>query len=291
MTHNTHKYRNLIQTKENKQSNNSGLVQLITFALNRLKIVSSSKPYTHTFLSIFLSFFLTVTISAQNQSRPQPYGSWLMYTGDNPINEKFGIHNEAQLRNLGITNTLEQYLVRPGINFYVSPSAMVSTGYGLIYTRPSNNNVLGTRVLEHRIWEQLILRYRTRNVFIEHRYRVEQRFLENLDTQFKGVDNRVRYRIQVTFPLYSLSSKLNHIFFNSYNELFMNLGRKISGDYFDRNRFYLALGYQFNPKINIQLGYLNQIISVQNVGAPDVNHNLQLGLLYNLDIFKVNVKD
>jgi hypothetical protein len=43
------------------------------------------------------------------------------------------------------------------------------------------------------------------------------------------------------------------------------------------------MGYQLNPKFNIQLGYLNQVISVPGFDKPDINHNFQMSVVYNMD--------
>lgn len=238
--------------------------------------------WKHVLITLAL-LILIVPVIAQNQIRPNPYGQWLMYFGDNKINRKIGIHSELQLRNYFIRETVAQTLMRVGLNYYVNPLVMLTSGYGFIDTRPSAENVLGFHTLEHRIWEQLILRYKTRAVFMEHRYRLEQRFIENLDTKKHQFDNRIRYRFQVIFPLYTLSPHLRQFFLAGYNELFMNLGTQISGQIFDRNRLYFALGFQVSPKLNFQIGYLKQLISVRNVDKPDINHNLQIGVSFNMD--------
>lgn len=233
-------------------------------------------------------FFLVIIFScwsgyAQNQARDQPLGNWLMYFGDNKINKKWGVHSELQLRNYGVPNTLHQTLTRLGAHYYISPVSMVSAGYGLIYTAPASGMEGAQIVLENRIWEQLILRHRTYNLFLEHRYRLEQRFVNNQTTGASIYDNRIRYRLQALFPLYNFSPHLRHLFLASYNEVFMNLGRELSGQFFDRNRLYFAIGYQLNPKFNLQFGYLNQVISLPGGGAPDINHNFQMGISFNMD--------
>lgn len=219
---------------------------------------------------------------SQNQPREQPLGNWIMYFGDNKINKKFGIHSEYQARNYFIPNTLSQTLIRTGLNYYISPVSMVTAGYGFIYTEPSSSEG-GSTTLEHRIWQQLILRHRTYNILLEHRYRLEQRFVTNLTTDDFIFDNRIRYRLQALIPLYNISPYLRHFFISSYNEIFMNLGRELSGQYFDRNRLYFALGFQLSPKFNLQLGYLNQVISLPGGLLPDINHNLQMSVVYNMD--------
>jgi len=231
-------------------------------------------------ISLLLSGF---NLLSQNQVRPNPYGQWLMYFGDNKLNSKVGIHSELQLRNYFIKETVSQTLMRVGLNYYADPLIMLTSGYGFIDTRPSTNNILGFATQEHRIWEQIIFRHKTRAVFMEHRYRLEQRFINNLTTGVQKFDNRIRYRFQSILPFYSISPRLRHYFFASYNELFMNLGTQISGQIFDRNRLYFALGYQVSPKLNFQIGYLNQLISISNEPRPDINHNLQIGVSFNMD--------
>lgn len=234
---------------------------------------------------IFLVLLINVKVVGlcQNQPRQQPFGNWMMYFGDNKINKKWGVHSEFQMRNYFIPNTVHQTLVRTGVNHYISPVSMVTGGYAYIYTKPSSSEVPGVITSEHRIWQQLILRHRTYNLFLEHRYRLEQRFVSNLTTDRNIFENRIRYRLQGLLPFYNFSPYLRHYFLSSYNELFMNLGKELSGQFFDRNRFYLALGYQLNPKFNLQFGYLNQVISIPGFDRPDVNHNFQMSVVYNMD--------
>lgn len=237
------------------------------------------------FFFVFLLFSLNGlnSLVGQNQVTPNAYGQWFMYFGDNKINKHIGVHSELQMRNYFLNKTVGQTLFRLGVNYYADPLVMVSGGYAYVDTRPSSKNIAGFSTVEHRVWEQLILRHKTRAVFMEHRYRLEQRFIRNLDTEISNFDNRVRYRFQGIFPFYTISPHLRHYFFSSYNELFANLGRQVSGQIFDRNRFYVAFGYQVSPKLNFQIGYLNQLISIPGLLTPDVNHNLQIGIAYNMD--------
>jgi hypothetical protein len=241
------------------------------------------KYFFKSLLSGLFFVFFVIKIQAQNQVRPHPYGQWLMYFGDNKINKKLGIHSELQLRNYFLEQTVEQTLMRLGINYYVDPLVMLSGGYGYIHTGPSSQNVVGFTTQEHRIWQQLILRHKTRAIFMEHRYRLEQRFIENVTNKSNTFDNRLRYRFQSIFPFYSISPHLRHYFLSAYNEFFANLGREVSGQIFDRNRLYFAIGYQVSPKLNFQIGYLNQIISIPGDPKSDINHNLQIGVAYNMD--------
>lgn len=221
------------------------------------------------------------TLLSQNKVAPSAYGQWLMYFGDNKINDKIGIHSELQLRNYFMDETVKQLLTRVGVNWYLDPTVMLSAGYGFIHTGPTDEAISAANTSEHRIWQQAVLRHKKPKWLIEHRYRLEQRFIENLDMDTEKYDNRLRYRFMALIPLGNSSSGYGYYFFTTYNELFVNLGRATTAEYFDRNRLYFAFGKQILPHMNMQVGYLNQVIAKGDHSTPDTNHNVQLGMTYN----------
>ncbi len=230
-----------------------------------------------------IKFCCVAEVISQNQPRLNPYGHWLVYTGDNKINQKIGIHSEVQLRSYFLKNTSAQSLVRVGFHWYANPLATLTAGYGYFYTTPSSDNTFSSAFREHRIWQQLILRHRTKAIFMEHRYRLEQRFIENKTKNTSVYDNRVRYRFQAIFPLYSVSPHLRHLFITANNEIFINIGRGTPAEVFDRNRFYTGIGYQVSPKLNFQAGYLHQSINQPQWTFTEINHLFQISVAYNMD--------
>lgn len=228
-------------------------------------------------------FLLTVLFNqhsmAQEQVAQRDYGQWLMYFGDNKISRRFGIHSELQLRNYVLDRTVPQLLTRVGLNYYANPDVMITGGYGYIHTRPSEDDIPVSKTSEHRIWQQLIFRQNPAFFSVEHRYRIEQRFVDNLDTGDSDYKNRMRYRLMLVVPFDSFFPGMKGVFLSAYDEIFVNTGQVISSDIFDRNRLYFALGYKVSPLLNIQVGYLNQQINSGN--GTDVNHNLQLGFTFN----------
>ena len=65
---------------------------------------------------------------------------------------------------------------------------------------------------------------------------------------------RFRYNIAFTFPLKGkvVQAKTPFLFFN--DEIFINAGQNIVYNYFDQNRLFVGLGYQFTAHLNAQLG-------------------------------------
>ncbi len=230
-----------------------------------------------------LAFICTNKAFSQTpKTPPNPTGYWLAYTGDNKINKSIGIHSEIQLRNLSLKNTNESILTRVGINAYIKPYAMITLGYGYIFSEPSNSTVIGSMVHENRIWQQLILRQKTKYIFIEHRFRLEQRFLQDKTNHTKKRDQRLRYRFQTLYPLYSITPHLRHIFISLNNEIMINY-KNNPAQMFDRNRFFAGVGYQVSPKMNFQLGYLNQYAQVGWNIEGHKDHLLLFSISYNMD--------
>lgn len=189
-----------------------------------------------------------------------------MYFGTNTINDTWSIHTEAQHRNYGLLpNELEQLLLRTGINYKVRDGLVVTGGYANITNHTYNSSRIGPEVMEHRIWQQLIaINYFGKTKF-EHRFRYEQRWIED---DFK---TRYRYRGMLFHPLNSERIKAGTLYLGIYNELFL----QPSGTTFDRNRFYTGLGYKYAPNIQFQLGYL-----LQTVG-DNTGQYLQFGLIFD----------
>jgi hypothetical protein len=138
------------------------------------------------------------------------------------------------------------------------------------------------------------LKSKVGRVEIQHRYRLEQRFIENWE---KDTDNtfyldgflfrqRIRYRLLLTMPLSRKSLENNTLFLSVYDEPFLGFGAGIGENILDQNRLYLALGCRFTKDFNVQLGYLNQYIVKANGIDHERNHTLQIGLTYNLNLRK-----
>lgn len=225
---------------------------------------------------------LSSSATAQPKTAPEPGGYWLGYFGDNKINKHIGIHSEFQWRNVALPHTMQTVFGRVGLNVYLRPEIMATAGYGYFYNAPSSEAVTGAKVTEHRIWQQTLLRQRFRFLFLEHRFRLEQRFLHNHFTGMHTLDHRLRYRFQAIFPLYTVSPGLRHYFLAMNNEVMLNLKDEPSR-IFDRNRFFTGLGYQVSPKMNFQLGYMNQFIHVPGNKVAQVDHILQFAVSYNMD--------
>lgn len=244
---------------------------------NKLRLIYYCSVY------LFLSFIFTNSFGVYSQQSINTGGYWLSYLGDNKINDKIGIHSEAQVRNLLLVdNSIKSALFRVGINFYATKTSMLTAGYGFFSSAPTNIDSDLSSSYENRIWQQFVMRKKLPFVFMEHRYRIEQRFISNTTNNTNITNHRIRYRFQSIFPFYSISSHLRHFFFASYNELMLNF-RSNHTEIYDRNRLYFSIGYQVSPKLNFQFGYLNQLAQQSTFSNLEVNHLFQVAISYNMD--------
>jgi len=216
---------------------------------------------------IVLLFLLPISLFAQQDK----IGNWLMYFGTNRISDQLSIHTEVQYRNytFGSINT-EQLLLRTGLNYHFSSKAFVTAGYAFVPSYLFESEQKNPEITEHRIWQQFILTNKIGRVKFEHRYRIEQRWINQY------YKNRFRYRIMLFVPLNKPVIEKGSLFVGLYDEIFINT----ESNFFDRNRLFGSLGYQFNKSTNLQLGMLHQQL-------PDFGKwHFQVALTFNPDFRK-----
>ena len=104
--------------------------------------------------------------------------------------------------------------------------------------------------------------------------RFEQRWVNGQDFR-----TRFRYALFANVPLNQPDLSPGAWYLALYNEIFINGERNIGDgkevDFYDRNRFYAALGYRFSDAGQIQAGYMQQHTNAVNKGQ------LQLSLHYS----------
>jgi hypothetical protein len=195
-----------------------------------------------------LALVLPYFINAQDSN----FGNWLIYIGNKKINSKWNIHNEIQHRNYNAIGDLEQLLLRTGLGYtFNEDKNNVLLGYGYIL---SENYISDTddklSINEHRIFQQFTSKQNIGSLILNHRYRFEQRFVED---DFKM---RFRYFLGLNIPF----SETSKYYISAYNEVFLNTMSAI----FDRNRVYGGIGYSLNKNLKLEAGYMNQFFETSS---------------------------
>ncbi len=226
-------------------------------------------------LSRLLSFvFLFAGLNGYSQIDPTQNGAWYMYFWNTRFSESdFGLQGDIQYRNWNMGGDLEQLLIRGGINYEPVPQEVRYTlGYANITTGEFGDGT--STVNESRIYQEFLL-WQTigKRYYLNHRFRYEQRFVENQDFR-----TRYRYFLSMNIALNNETFEKGTYYLSFYNELFIN-GQKDIGDgntveFFDRNRLYGALGYTLKKGMRLQVGYMKQTV---NAFSKD---QWQIGMLH-----------
>ena len=194
-----------------------------------------------------------------------------MFFNQTRINERWSIHAEAQYRSYEIMPNTEQLLLRGGVNYHISNAAFVSFGYANVANYAYDKEMMpGLQVSENRLWQQFLMRHSLGRIYFEHRYRLEQRWLNGNQNVYL---DRIRYMLRATIPINKKKLEAKTVFVSFYDEVYIHFSDKP----FDRNRLYVAVGYQFTPLFNIQLGYLAQTVNTTTKSY------LQAAVFYNID--------
>ncbi|UKB81323.1 DUF2490 domain-containing protein [Chryseobacterium sp. MEBOG07] len=217
-----------------------------------------------------LAFTVLSLGSILTYAQKNDMGAWYMYFGNNKISKKLNWHNEIQYRNFDAVGDLEQLLIRTGIGYDLTENNNnVLLGYGFILSQPYVNGEKKENI-EHRIFQQFITKQKFGRFNLQHRYRLEERFLED---DFRM---RFRYMIGVNIPITQKEMLPKTLYASVYNEIFLHFNSPV----FDRNRVYGALGYVINKNMRIEAGYMNQIQENRNRGQ------IQIGFYNNIPFTK-----
>ena len=220
---------------------------------------------------IFCIGFL-FSISKSSFGQTNDVGSWLVYFGNQKIDNKWNIQSDFQYRNYQLFGQRNQMLVRAGIGYNLKDqnhNFLIGFAYVASDAYDNTNDYTATKY-ESRIYQQYLYKQKFKDIFFSHRIRLEQRILPN-EFGLRG-----RYFISLQKPFKGKAIARNSSYFSTYNELFVDL----KNVQFDRNRFYVGLGYGITENIRMETGYMIQ--AQKNISRGQI----QLILINNLP-FKI----
>jgi len=226
-----------------------------------------------------LMVLLTFLISCA-EAQLNALGSWNIINLKVNINSRWSAFGEAQLRSLRFYNNFHYYEYKAGATYKLDKNFSFTIGAGDYNTYSEGGNFkVPKQNDEFRSWVQVNLTQAYKRVKFDHRYRAEQRFSSN------GYRNRFRYRFSLSAPLNKNKIEAGTLFLNTSNEIFFT----DRAPYFERNRFFAGIGYEFTHTFSIQAGFLNQFDYRLN---DETGRNFfQLSWLFELDWKEKKEKD
>ena len=229
--------------------------------------------------NIIVCLLLVIGLAPKGQAQinEDKLGAWYMYFYNASFDKgPWGVQGDIQHRNFNSFGDLEQLLLRSGLTYKPQNTNIKFTlGYGHITTGTYGDSESTTQ--ESRIYQEALYPVKFgKRFYTNHRFRYEQRFVENQDFR-----TRYRYNLFLNIPLNQHIMDKNTIYLAFYNELFINGERNIGDnkkvEFFDRNRLYIALGYFIKKQLKVQLGMMTQTTNnvEKNQLQLSIHHTIQ----------------
>jgi hypothetical protein len=207
---------------------------------------------------ITISLLTSLHVHAQAPDNDQ-LGAWYMYFYNTTFKESnWGVQGDFQYRDWQLLGDREQLLLRSGFTYQPKEADVKFTlGFANITTGQFGTDV-DNPVSENRIYQEALFSNTIlKRLLLTHRFRYEQRWVENQDLR-----TRYRYNLFINVPFKGTTLTKGTPYFAFYNEIFINGERNIGNgrtvEFFDRNRTYLGGGYALTNNLRLQAGWMKQ---------------------------------
>lgn len=212
---------------------------------------------------------LTYTLSGYSQS--DAVGTTNILNFQYNFTPKWSAFTEFQLRSDKFFKDFNYDEIKLGASYNVANHLGVLLGFGQYNTYSFGGSFKQPFInREKRLWEQFSLYNTIGRLKLEHRYRIEQRWLT------QGFRNRFRYRVNTILSLRQPKINAGAIYAYVNDEIFLT---DLPG-YFQRNRFYVGLGDRIIKQLTIQMGYLHQFDYANN--HKSVKNFFQTSFLFTM---------
>ena len=214
--------------------------------------------------NILLLVLLAVfgTTNAQEATNFSHFSSWNSFTPKVNLSEQFYAKSEFHIRRTNFLAVWEQFLARPSIHYKPNDTFDFAIGYSFLRNYSYSDFSIPINANEHNIWEQVALSHKEAVYGFNHRFRFEQRFIDNIITTVNGdfgIDgtnyaNRFRYRFSVSRPLFKIVEG-KKVSINFFDEIFLSLDDGLEPTALNQNWVYLGFSVPIRINISFGLGY------------------------------------
>lgn len=206
--------------------------------------------------------------------------SWWVYYGDHPVRKdsKFGLFTELQIRRADFATNWQQFLLREAVTYKLNQKVQFGVGYGFLKTSRYGSFPVARTFREHRLFEQVILKQEVGRLELDHRYRVEQRWLETFSgsRHFWRNQDRFRYQLKGVLPVSTANNEGQQWYLFAGDEVFLGLGTNYGSGRFDQNRLFAGVGYKLSRNNKLEVGYLHQFIVQRSGLVEESNHTFRV---------------
>jgi hypothetical protein len=239
----------------------------------------------HNRLLVFV-FFLPFFAFSQEKEIEYTQQAWLGYMNQTRLTKRSGIWLDLHLRfNDNFIKEPAISIFRGGYTFYLNDQNRLTAGYAYVTQYAPEGE--SPDIPEHRLWQQIQWFEKKSWLTMMQWVRLEERFRRKVDqgelTSEYNFNYRVRYAMAFTIPLKCKTVTPGTPFVFVNNEVMISLGSEVVNNYFDQNRFFVGVGYQFTQQLNAQIGYLNVFQQLPPYATFRHIDALRLFVFHNLD--------
>lgn len=220
-------------------------------------------------------YLLLITLLFQTnlfaQKNAEDYlGAWYTLGINHRFTEKFSITPYAELHNYELTSNYNVTFASINFNYHFKPKHTLSIAYAFLDIDSvfGDDNLYNTK--ENRVYEQYNYKHKLGAFSAQHRFRLEQRFLQFAHSN--TMQNRLRYRFSLKYTLNKWIS------LNIKDEPFIHFQDQV----FHENRFFIGIGYHAFKNVQLNVDYFKQHINKKNL------NRIQIGISMQTDFRKTN---
>ncbi len=191
-------------------------------------------------------------VSFTTYAQPETLGCWLNYNNQVRLSNKIGFIFDYQYRNYAFIHDFEQSIIR-GSMYYRIEKHNLQFSAGAAYANTSKYNARNDAKLntdENRLFQQILFGNHFGSLYINHRYRLEQRYFKVQDIL------RFRYNLNIQCPINKKEIVPGAVYLSLSNEIFINN----KNPHFDRFRTIAEIGYFISPSFRVESGLIWQIL-------------------------------
>lgn len=214
------------------------------------------------FSILFILLAFQTSLFSQNPSEDF-LGSWYTYGGNHRLTERISLTPYAELRFYEPSSNYNLVFLSLRANYHLNSKSTLGLGYANLDIDTVFEFDQTPNVKENRIFEQYVYKHKLGKFKMQHRGRLEQRFLQFNDRN--ELQQRFRYRISLRYDI----SKT--FFLVISEEPFINFQDQV----FHENRFYTGLGINLSKNSQLTIGYLKQHIRKNNLNRIQIGISIQ----------------
>jgi len=225
--------------------------------------------------------------SAAQKTIFQEDQTWLAIFNQTRFSKRWGFWTDVhfRLKNDFIKDP-SQFLIRLGPTYYITDDVRFTVAYNFVNHFPDKNHPDVSQP-EHRPFQQLQWYTRFPKSRLMQWIRLDERFRRKLNAEKLAEGYDFNWRIRYNYVLFVALGKKGFspgsIQLVLNDEIMFNFGQKIVYNYFDQNRLFAGLAYQFTKESHVQLGYMN-VFQQQAAGNKYRSlHCIRLFYFHNLD--------